>query len=124
MIRATEHPVSRVTNRDQIAWAANRRMEPPRRQTGTARGSFASVMPLYYEIPEQTGESRGEPLESPSLATRPAAGRAVASSRLGASGSGPTTSRSEFGRMAESGDSGPTSVQPRRMAVFWLVTPG
>jgi len=26
MIRATEHPVSRVTNRDQIAWAANKPM--------------------------------------------------------------------------------------------------
>jgi hypothetical protein len=27
IVRAAEHPVSRVTNRDQIAWAANERMK-------------------------------------------------------------------------------------------------
>ena len=30
MIRATEHSVSRVTNRDPVAWAANNQMEPTR----------------------------------------------------------------------------------------------
>ena len=47
MIRATQHPVSRVTNRDQIAWAANKRIRiaAPRRSNEQAPGAEASRVP-------------------------------------------------------------------------------
>ena len=43
MIRATEHPVSRVTNRDQIAWAANTQLEPTARGNGRAAAQLQTL---------------------------------------------------------------------------------